>query len=183
MKGIAYTRKINGENFSFLHNADVENGTFVFKGDLVAGETQIYNALIPTTATLKQKAYLVNDPAWSYDTSKSVNQNRENYVNVAGTAFRGYDINTTNKFDVSVYTIDGVVEVGNYVTLQNGNGRLIAGTAAPASATYGLIGKIERFYEKGHFSPIDAGGDVDAALGYGLDGRIRYAVIEVIQNG
>ena len=59
--------------FSLQGEADIENGAIVGKGDLVEGETSVYNA----EDTYTDGMYLVANPAWSYDTSRMVNQNEE----------------------------------------------------------------------------------------------------------
>ena len=59
--------------FSLQSDTDVENGAIVGKGDLVEGETSVYEAETDYSTGM----YLVLNPAWSYDTSRMVNQNEE----------------------------------------------------------------------------------------------------------
>ena len=72
--------------FSLQATKDIQNGVIVGKGDLVTGKDQIYTALDDYTDGM----YLVLNPAWSYDDSKLVNQNEENYVNKSDKPFRVY---------------------------------------------------------------------------------------------
>ena len=83
--------------FSLQANKDIQNGAIVGKGDLVTGETQIYNALDDYTGG----KFLVLNPAWSYDDSKLVNQNEENYTNAANVPFRVYRLEKDMKYKIS----------------------------------------------------------------------------------
>ena len=86
--------------FSLQSESDVENGAIVGKGDLVDGETSVYEA----EAAYTDGMYLVANPAWSYDTSSVLNQNEENFINKAGIAFRAYRLEKDMKY--KVYNVD-----------------------------------------------------------------------------
>ena len=77
--------------YSLQSTEDVQNGAVVGKGDLVDKEDSIYKA----ETDYSKGAYLVANPAWSYDDSSAVNQNEENYVNKANTPFRVYKLGRT----------------------------------------------------------------------------------------
>ena len=95
--------------FSLQSTKDLQNGAVVGKGDLVTGEREIYNALDDATGG----KYLVANPAWSYDDSRLVNQNEENYINKKGIAFRAYRLEKDMKYKIS--NIDETFSVGDYV--------------------------------------------------------------------
>ena len=95
--------------FSLQSTKDLQNGAVVGKGDLVTGEREIYNALDDVTGG----KYLVANPAWSYDDSRLVNQNEENYINKKGIAFRAYRLEKDMKY--KIYNIDETFSVGDYV--------------------------------------------------------------------
>ena len=95
--------------FSLQSTKDLQNGAVVGKGDLVTGEREIYNALDDVTGG----KYLVANPAWSYDDSRLVNQNEENYINKKGIAFRAYRLEKDMKYKIS--NIDETFSVGDYV--------------------------------------------------------------------
>ena len=95
--------------FSLQSTKDLQNGAVVGKGDLVTGEREIYNALDDATGG----KYLVANPAWSYDDSRLVNQNEENYINKKGIAFRAYRLEKDMKYKIS--NIDETFVVGDYV--------------------------------------------------------------------
>ena len=95
--------------FSLQSTEDLQNGAVVGKGDLVTGEREIYNALDDATGG----KYLVANPAWSYDDSRLVNQNEENYINKKGIAFRAYRLEKDMKY--KIYNVDETFSVGDYV--------------------------------------------------------------------
>lgn len=95
--------------FSLQSTKDLQNGAVVGKGDLVTGEREIYNAIDDVTGG----KYLVANPAWSYDDSRLVNQNEENYINKKGIAFRAYRLEKDMKYKIS--NIDETFSVGDYV--------------------------------------------------------------------
>ena len=95
--------------FSLQSTKDLQNGAVVGKGDLVTGEREIYNAIDDVTGG----KYLVANPAWSYDDSRLVNQNEENYINKKGIAFRAYRLEKDMKY--KIYNIDETFVVGDYV--------------------------------------------------------------------
>ena len=95
--------------FSLQSTKDLQNGAIVGKGDLVTGEREIYNALDDATGG----KYLVANPAFSYDDSRLVNQNEENYINKKGIAFRAYRLEKDMKY--KIYNIDETFSVGDYV--------------------------------------------------------------------
>ena len=95
--------------FSLQSTKDLQNGAIVGKGDLVTGEREIYNAVDEVT----DGKYLVASPAWSYDDSRLVNQNEENYINKKGIAFRAYRLEKDMKYKIS--NVDETFSVGDYV--------------------------------------------------------------------
>ena len=95
--------------FSLQSTKDLQNGAVVGKGDLVTGEREIYNAIDEVT----DGKYLVANPAWSYDDSRLVNQNEENYINKKGIAFRAYRLEKDMKY--KIYNVDETFSVGDYV--------------------------------------------------------------------
>lgn len=99
----------NARIFSMQSTKALQNGAIVGKGDLVTGEREVYNAL----DDYSDGKYLVLNPAWSYDDSRLVNQNEENYTNVAGVAFRAYRLEKDMKYKIS--NVADTFAVGDYV--------------------------------------------------------------------
>jgi len=181
---------------SFQATTDIENGMLIAKGDLVTGETDIYNATVPTTS---DEVYLVANPAWSYDDSSVTNQNEENFINKAGIAFRGYQLKKDNKFKIYSMAItpvtetkDGVtkdvdVAVGQYITVDGTTNKPKAVTEKPTS---GFVGKVIAVEEIGF--PYCVGsigqnviigyGDNAVSMGHAVDTRVTKVTIEVMKN-
>lgn len=102
--------------FSMQSDTDIENGAIVGKGDLVEGETSIYEADTDYTDGM----YLVAHPAWSYDTSRMVNQNEENFINKAGIPFRTYRLEKDMYFKVYNIDVTTPFEIGDGVKFESG---------------------------------------------------------------
>ena len=111
--------------FSLQSTKDLQNGAVVGKGDLVTGERVIYNALDDVAGG----KYLVANPAWSYDDSRLVNQNEENYINKKGIAFRAYRLEKDMKYKIS--NVSATFSVGDYVKYNAATGEYeVDGTSA-----------------------------------------------------
>ena len=102
--------------FSLQATKDVQNGAIVGKGDLVTGETQIYNALDDYTGGM----YLVLNPAWSYK-NDMIEQNEENYVNKSSVPFRAYRLEKDMKY--KIYNIKETFEVGDAIKYDAATGK------------------------------------------------------------
>jgi hypothetical protein len=171
LRGIFESTRITGKNYSFVSTVDLENGMLVHKGELVAGSKDVYEALIPTASTIaNEPVYVVGNPAWSYDASSAINQNEDNYVIKAGTVFRVYGMNVTDKFGVADYGIEGTPVIGQYVGLQAGNTKPVASAARPATA---FIGRI--------IQEVDMGAEY--FVGQSVNNRTKKIRIEVEKNG
>ena len=187
--GVVETTKVSGRCFSFYNaSTNIENGWVVKKGapkqttvgSTTVDEREIYTVAVPTA---KDRVFLVANPAWSYDDSRVVNQNEDNFINVAGVPFRGYALNKDDKFGVSDYTITPVssetaIAVGDYIGIDGTTMKLKdLGTTAPdftAKAFVGIVREVESY-------------GVELLVGAGLpDGLIgnvgKKVVIEVLQN-
>lgn len=102
--------------FSMQSDTDVENGAIVGKGDLVDGETSIYEAETDYSAGM----YLVAHPAWNYEVYRSTDLNEENYINKAGVPFRTYRLEKDMKYKVYNIDIDTPFVVGDGVKFEGG---------------------------------------------------------------
>ena len=69
--------------FDAVADVDVENGTFGYLDGLADGETNVYNFKAGTKAG--EKIVVADNPAWSEDSSRTVNQRKDKYVIPAGT--------------------------------------------------------------------------------------------------
>lgn len=176
--GVVETTKVSGRNYSFQATEAMENGGLVTKGALVAGENEVYVANKPATATLAaEPAYLIANPAWTYDDNTSVSKNEENYINPANLAFRVYELNRNDRFKVSDNMVDPIdsstaVAEGQYVGLQNGSVKLKASAAAPTGSAF--VGKIIGVEDVGFAYAVGQAGEI----GY----TVKKVLIEVVAN-
>lgn len=142
------TTNISGRCFSFVSDTDIENGSLVAMGELVEGTDGTYEGNVPAVG---DKVFLVANPAWSYDDCRVVNQNEENYINVADVAYRVYELKELDKFTVEDYSIGNntALAVGDYVTVDGATTVIKdVGTSEPA-ATYGFVGQVEKITQYG----------------------------------
>jgi hypothetical protein len=166
--GVVHTTNLSGcDNYSFQSTADVENGSLLSKGELVAGEREIYAAGTDNT----KPAYLVANPAWSYDDSFAKNQNEDQFINPLGKAFRVYELKPNKKFKITDYSItaaDGTLIVGATVAVVGGK---LTTVATAASAFQGKVIAIDTYgfgYAMGSVGTINT--------------TTKMVTIEVIKN-
>lgn len=158
--------------FSLQATKDIQNGAIVGKGDLVSSEDQIYTALDDYTDGM----YLVLNPAWSYDDSRMVNQNEENYVNKAGKPFRAYRLEKDGKY--KIYNIEETFEVSDVVKYDAATGKYAKDEAGPL--------KVERIEENGFpycigSYGVTVAGDTNNEYGYTIGAKTMKYVIRVIK--
>ena len=156
--------------FSLQSDNDVQNGAIVGKGDLIAGEDSIYEALDDYS---DDGIYLVANPAWDYDTSRKVNQNEENYINKAGIPFRAYGLKKDSKYTIGNTSVD--LNEGDYVEFKDGK------YAKASSDTKLKVVHVEEVgfpYFIGQYgSLID--GDDDNEYGNAIGAKVKKYTIEV----
>jgi hypothetical protein len=113
----------SGNLESLKHSADVPNGSVAHVGTLVAGERDLFNLVVPATATLQTtEVVLVASPEVLYLPGKSL----EDFVNLAGIPMRAYHLDRGDIFTISDDGIDGATVEGQYVIPQNGSLKLVA---------------------------------------------------------
>ena len=140
--------------FSMQKDTDIENGAIVGKGDLIEGETSIYEAIDDYTDGM----YLVANPAWNYEVYKATDRNEENYINKAGIAFRTYRL---EPFAVG----DGVkFEGGKYVKDDGGTPKL----------------KVVAVEDFGFPFCVGSGGTLNGDYGYAVGEVMKKYTIEVV---
>lgn len=157
--------------FSLQATKDIQNGAIVGKGDLVAGETQIYTALDNYTDGM----YLVLNPAWSYK-NDIIEQNEENYVNKASVPFRVYRLKKDMKY--KVYNIEETFEVGDSIKYD-------AATGKYAKADDGAL-KVVAIEEQGFpfcigSYGVQVAGDTNNEYGHAIGAKTVKYTIEVIK--
>lgn len=158
--------------FSLQATKDIQNGAIVGKGDLVSGEDQIYVALDDYTDDM----YLALNPAWSYDDSRMVNQNEENYVNKADKPFRAYRLKKDMKF--KIYNIEETFEIGDVVKYDAATGKYTKDETGSL--------KVERIEENGFpycigSYGVTVAGDTNNEYGHTVGAKTMKYVIRVIK--
>ena len=164
---VAETTNVSGKCFSMVYGADIENGSVVKMGDIITDKREEYAAGIPAKG---DKVYLVANPAWSYKNG-TIEQNEDNYINVANKPFRVYGITPvvsgTDELPPAVGDYIGVD--GTTVKLKN------FGATIPADAdNRGFLGKIVDIDNYGCVIPVGTAGTISTVT--------KMVVIKVIKN-
>lgn len=164
----------DARTFSLQATKEIQNGAIVGKGDLLTGETEIYNVLDDTA----NGKYLVLNPAWSYDDCRIVNQNEENYINAANVPFRAYRLEKDMKY--KIYNIAETFEVGDFVNYDAATGKY----AKDSSGASGL--KVVAIEEQDFpfcvgCAGVKLTGDTDNEYGAALGNKTTKYTIEVIE--
>ena len=157
------------ECFSFLSaDKDIENGAIIGKGDLVEGETSVYEVSDDFTNGM----FLVANPAWNYENYTAESQNEENYINKKGIPFRAYELKPNRKFKVGNINIDGISEKDNVEFKDN--------KYAKSEQETGL--KVTKIENVGFAYCIGSAGTKVSEDGYVLDMRGKKYTIETVQK-
>lgn len=129
--------------FDAVAATDIENGTFGYLNGLkvISGsnkEPNIYNFVAGTKSGLGAgDIVVVDNPAWSEDSSKITNQRRDKYIIPAGTVFRVRVVKKNDEFGISAEGITVAsrtnLDVGAYLTIDSSTGKLVAATTADST--------------------------------------------------
>jgi hypothetical protein len=115
--------KKNGNLESLQHTADVPQGTVAHVGSLVAGTRDVFNVVVPSTASiLTDEVVLIASPEYNYLPGKSL----EDFVNVTGLNMRAYHLHVGDTFTISDDGIDGTTVEGQFIIPQNASMKLKA---------------------------------------------------------
>lgn len=158
--------------FSLQATKDLQNGAIVGKGDLITGMDQIYTAL----DDYKDGMYLVLNPAWSYDDSRMVNQNEENYVNKIGKPFRAYRLERDMKY--KVYNIEETFDVGDVIKYDAATGKYAKDEAGSLKVVY--VEEQGFPFCIGSYG-VQIAGDTDNEYGHTIGAKKVKYTIEVIK--
>ena len=149
-------------------DTDIENGAIVGKGDLIEGETSIYEAIDDYTDGM----YLVANPAWNYEVYKATDRNEENYINKAGIAFRTYRLEKDMKFKVYNIDVDTPFAVGDGVKFEGGK------YVKDDGGTPKL--KVVAVEDFGFPFCVGSGGTLNGDYGYAVGEVMKKYTIEVV---
>lgn len=118
---------------------DVENGTFGYIEELAEGESHIYKFVKGTKEGCK--VIVVDQPAWTEDTSRMINQRKDKFIVEAGVPFRGRVVKVNDEMALSAEGFSGEPDVDKYVSI-NANGKLLVGNSPVTDSV--MVGKIMR---------------------------------------
>ena len=130
--------------FDAVCDTDIENGTFGYLDGLAEGESHVYNFKAGT----KAGAFVVvaDQPCWTEDTSRMVNQRRDKFVIEAGVKFRVRVIKKNDEFATALEGFTPATRenaaVGKYVSIDETTGKLVVADMVTEGAI--MTGKIMR---------------------------------------
>ena len=128
--------------FDCVSATPTENGTFGCLNGLASGESVVYNFAKGLSAG--KEIVVVDQPAWTADTTYKSNQRKDQFIIPAGTKFRVRVIALDDEFAVNTAcattaTVAALL-VGAYVTIDATTGELVASaTAATTPAFEGTV--------------------------------------------
>ena len=132
--------------FDAIAETDIENGTFGYLDGLADGEDVVYNFKAGTKSGLVAGDIVVVDqPVWTEDDSRRVNQRKDKFVIEAGTRFRVRVVKKNDEFGITAegftsssqsIVVDETDFVENvvYATIDATTGKLVASKTATADA-------------------------------------------------
>lgn len=144
--------------FDAVAQTDIENGTFGYLNGLADVDGVIYNFVAGTTSGLSDgDIVVVDNPAWSEDTTRRTNQRRDKYIIPAGTPFRVRVIAKNDEFGITAEgftaaTKSIVTAVTNFktnnitVSIDASTGKLVAKSGASTGI---VVGKVMRVRKEG----------------------------------
>lgn len=138
--------------FNIKVDQDMDNGTIVATGDLVAGTLDVYKAKASTgfagivdgkaangnfyvRVTAPGDAVLLLNPELIYENWTSMCNHPSNYYNAKGSIVRGYQLEVNDVFELSAEGFTADVAVGNTVTVDATTMKLVPAAAAGEGGT------------------------------------------------
>lgn len=133
MASTHYAKRI----FDAIYDAPVENGTFGYLDGLAPDSSVVFN-FIPGTKEGRE-IVVVDQPAWSEDTSRTINQRKDMFRVETGIPFRARVLAMDDTFALSESGFNGTPEVGKYVSIDS-NGKLAVSDDVPDGVP--MVGQI-----------------------------------------
>lgn len=164
MASTHYAKRI----FDAVCDVDVENGTFGYLESLANGESHTYKFVAGTKEGCE--VVVVDQPAWTEDTSRKTNQRKDKFVVKAGVKFRVRVVARDDEFALSNEGFVGDPVDGKYVSV-NADGKLAVADAPVEGAV--MNGKIMR-------SRVMGGIVTTAAHDYGYARKMYEVKVETL---
>lgn len=147
MNTVCHTSRVKetlcgGRLYSAIHTSALDNGSVIFLGALKEGESEIYEAVVPTTALIAtEQPMLVMAPEIMYDQSRKAMNALGNFINKANKAFPVVPLSAFDEIEISKEGFTGTPAKGKYVVLKDGSVKWDVVDEKPASGNV-LYGKI-----------------------------------------
>lgn len=124
--------------FDCVASTDIENGTFGYLNGLATGESVVYNFVAGTSDG--KEIVVVDQPAWTADTTYKSNQRKDKFIIPAGTKFRVRVIAIDDEFAVNTACVT-TTSVANFVvdafvTIDATTGKLVASATTTADVAF-----------------------------------------------
>jgi len=124
--------------FDCVASTDIENGTFGYLNGLATGESVVYNFAVGTSDG--KEIVVVDQPAWTADTTYKSNQRKDKFIIPAGTKFRVRVIADNDEFAVNTACVT-TASVANFavdafVTIDATTGKLVASATTTADVAF-----------------------------------------------
>lgn len=139
----------NGNLESVQHTVDMDNGSFVHVGNLVAGSREVHSVVVPATATISdQEVVLVAAPEVIYRSFDGTQLDA--FYTEAGTPARAFHLTKGDVVSISsdMFTglpTDRTQAIGKYVAPQDGSVKLAYSATKPTTRFIGVIDAVETF--------------------------------------
>lgn len=177
--GICNLAKVKNDShvFSFLSATDaLENGQVVFKGGLVSGETEIYTAVKPLTATLvTDSVYIIKAPEINYDESSYAKRQLGQFRTEINVPARGYEVGKNDIVEISYDALTLLLTdavVGNFLIAQNSSHKLAESATDLGTAKFSA--KILEIRTVGTMQYVGSNGQIG--------NQYKMVVAEIVRN-
>ena len=124
--------------FDCVSETDVENGVMGYLDGLADNESVVYNFAKGTSAG--KEIVVVDQPAWTEDTTYTSNQRKDKFIVPAGTKFRVRVIAFDDEFAINSACVTtataAALLVGAYLTIDATTGKLVASATAATTPAF-----------------------------------------------
>lgn len=131
---------------TLMYTADCDNGSIFHVGDLVTGEREVKQAVVPTTASIATESIvIVTEPEST--TTYWAGQTYVNHYNRANTPMRANPLTVGDVITITNLALVGTPVVDSYVAPADGSNKFnVVGTTEPTTRCYGKIIELDTIY-------------------------------------
>jgi len=132
---------------TFIHTADIDNGTVFVKGDLSteADESEVYTVSLPATGTGLTNLYMAYTSPLNMVIGADGNEyrmgdkNPKNFTNYKGYAFNGFKLTPGDRIKITGDGLGGTQSTNTFVVATNATGKLTWAAAAVSGVSLKLV--------------------------------------------